>query len=235
MNRYVVVDIETTGAHPIHSEIIEIGAVYIEDGKVVKTFNELVCPTSEIPEYIRMMTGITDEMVADKPPIAEVLPRFITFCEDAPLVGHNIILFDYRMLKANATRLGLGFEKDGLDTLIISRQMLQELPSRKLGDLCTYYGIDLHNAHRAYEDAHATYELLEHLKDDFSFKAPELFLPKAMKWDLPKREPMTAKQKSYLESLCRMHQLPITEEMSGLSKSECSKLIDQIIREKGKR
>lgn len=36
MNKYVVVDIETTGAHPVQSEIIEIGAVYIEEGQVKK-------------------------------------------------------------------------------------------------------------------------------------------------------------------------------------------------------
>ena len=42
MNRYVVLDIETTGTHPIRNEIIEIGAVYVEDGEVVKTFNEMI-------------------------------------------------------------------------------------------------------------------------------------------------------------------------------------------------
>ena len=157
MNRYVVLDIETTGTHPIRNEIIEIGAVYVENGQVIKKFNELICPRESISEYITGITGIDDTMVADAPPIEEVMPRFIDFCEDVPLIGHNIILFDYRMLKAKAVALGFEFEKKGLDTLNISRKVLGNLPSRRLGALCEYYQINLEHAHRAYDDAFATY------------------------------------------------------------------------------
>ena len=229
MNRYIVLDIETTGTHPIENEIIEIGAVYIENGKVKKIFNELIRPTQVISDYIISITGITNEMVAEAPSIEEVLPRFLEFCEDVPLIGHNIILFDYRMLKAKATALGFKFEKRGVDTLVISRKMLADLPSRKLGDLCEHYEISLENAHRAYHDAHATYELFEKLKAEFEAEEPKLFMPEPMKWDVPKREPMTKKQKSYLESLCKGHQVPLPNNYEQLSKSECSKLIDKII------
>ena len=64
-------------------------------------------------------------MVADAQPIEVVLPKFLEFCKDAPLVGHNIILFDYRMLKAKAVALGFEFDRLGVDTLIISRAMLK--------------------------------------------------------------------------------------------------------------
>ena len=234
MNKYVVVDIETTGAHPLESEIIEIGAVYIEDGQVKKKFNELVKPTQVISDYIISITGITNEMVADAPPIEEVMPRFIAFCEDVPLIGHNIILFDYRMLKAKATALGFSFEKKGIDTLVISRRMLAHLPSRKLGDLCEYYGISLENAHRAYDDAFATYELYEKLKSDFEGEEGKLFKPEVMRWEVPKIEPMTAKQKKYLESLCRAHHIALPQGYEKYSKSECSKTIDKIIVTHGK-
>ena len=234
MNKYVVVDIETTGAHPVQSEIIEIGAVYIEDGKVKKRFNELVRPVQVISDYIISITGITNEMVAEAPPIAEVMPRFIAFCEEVPLIGHNIILFDYRMLKAKANDLGFPFEKKGIDTLVISRKMLAHLPSRKLGDLCRYYGISLEHAHRAYDDAFATYELFENLKQDFAGEEVKLFQPEPMRWEVPKVEPMTAKQKKYLESLCKGHQLDLPQGYEGFSKSECSKYIDKLIVTHGK-
>ena len=234
MKKYVVVDIETTGAHPIDSEIIEIGAVYVEDGKVTKTFNELVKPISKIPEYITGITNITDEMVEDAEGIQEVLPRFIEFCEDAILIGHNIILFDYRLLKVKASQIGHKFEKKGIDTLVISRKMLAELPSRKLGDLCTYYGISLENAHRAYQDAFATYELFENLRSDFEMIEPDLFKPTNMVFKAPKKEPMTPKQKKYLESLCKAHGLELPKDYDKLTKSECSKKIDAIIVKHGK-
>ncbi len=234
MNKYVVLDIETTGTHPIHSEIIEIGAVYIENGKVTKTFDELICPTQDISEYITSITGITNEMVANSFPVQEVLPRFIEFCEDVPLIGHNIILFDYRMLKAKANDLGFQFEKSGLDTLVISRKMLQELPSRRLGQLCAYYHISLENAHRAYHDAYATYELFEKLRQQFESLEPKLFVPQPMKWEVPKQELLTKKQQAYLESLCDMHHIVLQQDIKRLTKSECSKLIDKIILTYGK-
>ncbi len=234
MEKYVVVDIETTGAHPVDSEIIEIGAVFVEDGKVIKTFNELVKPINSIPEYITGITNITDEMVADAKGIEDVLPRFIEFCEDAILIGHNIILFDYRLLKVKASQIGYKFERKGIDTLVISRKMLAELPSRKLGDLCTYYGISLENAHRAYQDAFATYELFENLRSDFENVEPDLFKSAPMVFKVPKKEPMTNKQKKYLESLYKAHGLELPNDYDKLTKSECSKKIDSIIVKYGK-
>ncbi len=234
MEAYVVVDIETTGGHPVNNEIIEIGAVYVENGKVKDSFNQLVRPNEEISEYIIGITGITNEMVADAPPIEIVMPQFINFCKDVPLIGHNINLFDYRMLKAKATLLNLPFNKKCVDTLIISRKMLQELPSRKLGDLCVYYGISLENAHRAYDDAYATYELYKHLEKDFKDKEPRLFKPEALKWEIPKHVPLTKRQKSYLGSLCQRHQVTLEKDINQLSKSEASRLIDGIIAKYGK-
>lgn len=234
MESYVVVDIETTGTHPINSDIIEIGAVYIENGIVKGRFNELICPNQEISPYITSITGITDEMVVDKPTIEEIMPRFLEFCKDVPLVGHNIILFDYRMLKAKATGLGYKFDKLGVDTLVIARKMLPELPSRKLGDLCTHYNICLKNAHRAYDDAYATYELFVHLQNEFKSKEPKVFEVLPMVWEVPKYVPITEKQKVYLKSLCERYHIVLDQNIDKLSKSEGSRLIDRIIATHGK-
>lgn len=234
MDAYVVVDIETTGSHPVNNEIIEIGAVYVENGEVVDKFNELVRPREVISDYIIGITGITNEMVQDAPFIEEVMPKFIAFCRDVPLIGHNINVFDYRMLKAKATLLKLPFEKSCVDTLIISRKMLQELPSRKLGDLCIYYGISLENAHRAYDDAYATYELFKHLEENFKAKEPKIFKPELLKWEIPKHVPLTKRQKIYLEDLCKRHHVVLEKDIQTLSKSEASRLIDKIIAQHGK-
>lgn len=234
MDTYVVVDIETTGAHPLNSDIIEIGAVYVEEDNVKAAFNQLICPTQEISSYITSITGITNEMVQYEPPIEEILPAFLDFCKEVPLVGHNIILFDYRMLKAKAASLGVPFEKKGLDTLVIARKVLGDLPSRKLGALCDHYQIGLENAHRAYDDAFATYELYLNLKNQFCSSHPKLFEPTPMTWDMPKTIPLTKRQKNYLLSLCSRHQIILEENIDSLTKSQCSRLIDTIISEYGK-
>lgn len=234
MNTYVVVDIETTGAHPLNSDIIEIGAVYIEQGKVAETFNKLICPNQEISPYITSITGITNNMVKYEPNIEEIMPQFIDFCRDVPLIGHNIILFDYRMLKVKAAGLGIPFEKKGIDTLVIARKMLHELPSRKLGSLCEHYHIVLENAHRAYHDAFATYELYLKLQQAFFDTDPKIFEPMPMEWEIPKHVPITKRQKSYLLSLCSKHDITLKEDIDGLTKSQCSRMIDTIILKYGK-
>ncbi len=234
MKKYVVLDIETTGTHPLRSDIIEIGAVYIENHKVKKTFNELICPNEVITPYITSITGITNEMVRDKRKIEEVLPEFIEFCEQVPLVGHNIILFDYRMLKVKADKLKLAFERELLDTLTISRKMLEALPSRKLGDLCQYYNISLEHAHRAYDDAFATYNLYEKLIDDFYHIDASLFKPSTVEYEQQKVTPLTAKQKNYVLKLCAWHNLEKIEGLDELTKSEASRLIDKIISQYGR-
>ena len=61
-----------------------------------------------------------------------------------------------------------------------------------------------------------------------------LLLMSCLKWEVPKIEPMTKKQKNYLESLCKGHSLALPQGYEELSKSECSKLIDKIIVGHGK-
>ena len=47
--RYVVFDIETTGFSATKDKITEIGAVKIENGKIVEEFNQLIDPAYPYP------------------------------------------------------------------------------------------------------------------------------------------------------------------------------------------
>ena len=69
---FVFFDIETTGLSPLNCEITEIGAVRMKSGKLIDEFNMLVNPGVHIPENITELTGISDETIADAPPISEV-------------------------------------------------------------------------------------------------------------------------------------------------------------------
>ena len=59
--------------------ITEIGAVKVRGGEVLGEFQTLVNPHQAIPPFIAVLTGITDSMVADAPPIESVLPAFLEF------------------------------------------------------------------------------------------------------------------------------------------------------------
>ena len=72
---YIALDLETTGLSCFDHEILEIGAVKVENGKVINRFSQLVKPQESIPPAITQLTGITPDMVESCPAIAAVLPE----------------------------------------------------------------------------------------------------------------------------------------------------------------
>ncbi len=152
---YVVFDIETTGFSPISNRIIEIGAVRVEQGKIVDRFSSFVNPDEPIPFRIEQLTKINDSMVISAPKIDHVLPRFLKFCEGAALVAHNAS-FDISFISKNAGDLGLEFNPTVLDTVSLARVLLPQLNRYKLDTVAKALNISLENHHRAVDDAEAT-------------------------------------------------------------------------------
>ena len=145
MKEYVSVDVETTGLAPKQDKIIEIGAVRVRDGQIVGSFTSFVNPGRILPAHITELTGILQEQVDEAETMESVLPAFLEFAGDLPLVGHRI-LFDYGFLKRAAVNMRLDFERSGVDTLKLSRQFLSELPSRRLSALCEHFEIPIQAA-----------------------------------------------------------------------------------------
>lgn len=165
---FVVVDIETTGLSRHFHRITEIAAVRSVDGKAVEEFQSLVNPGTHIPSFITHLTGIDDEMVKDAPGIRDVLPSFVSFLGADILVAHNAT-FDHGFLSHNQyLTTGKHIDNDVLCTRRLSRRLLPDLYSTKLGVVCDHLGIANMHAHRALGDARATthvlHTLLDHLK-----------------------------------------------------------------------
>lgn len=160
---FTVVDLETTGASlKGGAQITEIGAVKVRGGKVVAEFQTLVNPHTEIPAFIAVLTGITNAMVADSPPIDSVLPSFLEFARGTVLVAHNAP-FDIGFLQHFADKLGHpwpGFEV--LDTVKLARRTVSraEVPNHKLSTLAPFFGATTTPNHRALADARATVDVL---------------------------------------------------------------------------
>ncbi|WP_425447477.1 PolC-type DNA polymerase III [Dethiothermospora halolimnae] len=156
---YVVFDIETTGLSPKHDEITEIGAVKIKNNKIVDKYSQLINPERKIPEKIVKLTGITDEMVKDKPTINEVLPEFHNFIGDSVLVAHNAS-FDMGFINEKFSKLDIILSNPVLDTLQLSRQLFTELKSHRLNKVAKHLNVSLENHHRAVDDSEATANIL---------------------------------------------------------------------------
>lgn len=161
---YIVFDIETTGLNARMDEIIEIGAVKVVNHYVVDTFSEFIRPQKPISRFITNLTGITNEMVENARSIEDVLSDFLLFIGDAILIGHNVS-FDLGFMKYNLEYfLGIQLENQSIDNLRYARKLLPELSHHKLSDCVSYFNIIQTTAHRALDDAQATYEVFEHLR-----------------------------------------------------------------------
>ena len=153
--KYIVIDIETTGFSPAANKIIELGAVKIENGVITEEFNQLVNPGIEIPWRITKLTGITSQMVAGKPTIEEALPLFLKFCADHTIVAHNT-KFDMGFIKYNAKEQGLRCSFKTLDTLEITRRLFPQLSNHQLSTVAAHLDVKIINHHRATDDAKVT-------------------------------------------------------------------------------
>ena len=154
-NRYVVVDIETTGFSAAMHSMTEIGAVMIENGEIVDEFCQLINPGIPIPPGITKLTGITDEMVKDKPSVDVVLQCFFEFCAGCTLVAHNAS-FDMGFIRFNAEKHGMECNFNVLDTLRFARRLFPELANHKLNTVAHHLNVELIGHHRAMGDAKAT-------------------------------------------------------------------------------
>jgi DNA polymerase III subunit epsilon len=162
---FVIVDVETTGWLPDEAGITEIGAVRIGGGQPRAEFSALVNPGHPIPADIVALTGITDTMVSQAPPIGAVLPGFLTFANGCVLTAHNAP-FDVGFLTAacGASRIAWP-DFRVLDTAALARSVLgeAEVPDCKLATLASFFGADTEPRHRALDDAKATADVLQAL------------------------------------------------------------------------
>lgn len=232
MDSYVSLDLETTGLNPKYDKIIEVGAVKVIDGEVVDKFSEFVNPGRKLSEHVTEITGITDADLMDAKAVEEVVPMLLDFISELPLLGHRI-LFDYSFVKHAAVNLKLEFERGGVDTLKISRACLLELPSKRLTDMCAYYGIE-YQAHRALNDAEATHVLFQKLKEDYGDKYPELFLPQTLIYKVKKESPVRPNQVEKLRALIEKHNIDCPYELERMTRNEASRYYDQIAAQYGR-
>lgn len=152
---FVVFDIETTGFSNTNDKITEIGAVKIQNFKIVDRFSQLINPEKDISYKIQELTGITNDLVKDKPTIEEVLPKFIEFIGDSVVVAHNAD-FDTGFISQKCREQNIEYKNKSVDTLKLARVMLPNLKRHRLNIVAKELGVPLLNHHRAVDDAEAT-------------------------------------------------------------------------------
>ncbi|MBS0467354.1 MAG: 3'-5' exonuclease [Proteobacteria bacterium] len=156
-----VIDFETTGMTPAQgSRATEVGIVLIEGERVVDRFQSLMQTGVWIPPFITQLTGISNGMLADAPPAAEVMRAAARFVGDAPMVAHNAA-FDSKFWQAELQHAGLAAPQPFACTVLLSRRVYPDAPSHSLGNLTAHLGLPSPGrAHRALADAEMAANLL---------------------------------------------------------------------------
>ena len=163
--KFLVIDVETTGASAVAGEITEIGAVVVQGGRVLDSYQSLLAIDGYLPAAISELTGIYPEMLQGAPTIQSAMLRVIEMADGAVIVGHNVG-FDLAFVNASINRLTpvLRLDNQSLDTLSLARKLLiGEVSDFKLGTLAEQLRLDHQPAHRAMADVLATVDLLHYL------------------------------------------------------------------------
>jgi ATP-dependent DNA helicase DinG len=161
LNKFIVIDLETTGNNPKKGDrIIQFAAVVIEDGVITDRFSSLINPNRSIPAFIEELTGLNDEMVQDAPIFSEIASKVDTMLEGAYFVAHNV-LFDLSFLQEELIQAGYeGFYGSVLDTVEMARFLFPTADGYKLSDLAEREHLAHDRPHQADSDAEVTAELL---------------------------------------------------------------------------
>lgn len=160
--RFVVLDLETTGLNVNRDIVISIGAVTIEDGAIdmAQQFECTLRRQVQVNEAVLIHGIAPSELAAGQPPI-EALLNFMEFAADSVMLAFHAP-FDQRMLaRALKNELGYTLENPFLDVADIAPMLFPEVLTRRgsLDYWMNYFNIDIAQRHHASADALATAEI----------------------------------------------------------------------------
>lgn len=150
---FVCIDCETTGLDPHEDRVIEVAATRFDAHTIHEEFQTLIDPERLITPESMVFHHISDEMVAGKPKIKEILPQLLKLIGPHIIVGHGI-KFDIDLIVNAAERAGIPCTLRNnryLDTLRLARHY-GESPVNSLEQLRKHFNIPEEGAHRAMND-----------------------------------------------------------------------------------
>lgn len=163
--RYVVVDVETSGLRPYADSLLAIGAIAVSGGliRLDEVFAAVLrqnAPSASDNILVHGIDGTTQTSATDP---AEALLGFLEFARKSPLVAFHAD-FD-RVFVERAARAALGIKIGAvwLDLAQLAPAFLSEHApnAQTLDDWTRIFGIANYSRHNAVADALATAQLLQ--------------------------------------------------------------------------
>lgn len=161
--RFVVLDLETSGLNMRRDQVLSIGAVVIDNG-AIDLSQQFECTLQRDGHQASASTlihGIAPSQIANGVEPAEALLDFMEFVGDSPLLAFHAE-FDQRML-ARALKQSLGYRLRHafFDVAEIAPLVCPQAKSGLAGldDWIAHFGLQVQERHHASADALATAEL----------------------------------------------------------------------------
>ncbi len=162
--RFVVFDVETPNFK--NDRMSSIGVVVVEKGRVTERFCSLINPEESFSPFNIRLTGITPELVADKPTFPRLWDKLRDIMEGAVLVAHNAP-FDMGVLGKCLEYYKIPWHRSVsyACTVRMGRKAFPQLENHRLNTISDYLGIELDH-HDAMSDAAACAQILLHCMEN---------------------------------------------------------------------
>jgi DNA polymerase III subunit epsilon len=150
---WIVFDTETSGAYPVGSEVVEIGAIKYQGHQIVDQLQLLIRPEKPVPEDIIAIHHITNEMLDSCPRGKDLAEEIFRFFQCDFCVAHHApfdLAFMAHFFETYEKPLPKGF---GLCTSLLGRKLIHEVENHRLQTLARHFGFPSGQAHRALDDA----------------------------------------------------------------------------------
>jgi len=161
--RWVVLDLETSGLNMNRDEVLSIGAVVIEDGAIDlgQQFERTLLRPDHKPGPSVLIHGLGPSAIAAGSEPVDALLDFMEFVGDSPLLAFHAP-FDQHMLgRALKESLGYRLQHPFLDVAEIAPLLCPQASLRQAGldDWTGFFGLQAEERHHASADALVTAEL----------------------------------------------------------------------------
>ncbi len=182
----VVFDLEATGLDLVHDRIIQISYVKVSPNGEENRQSIFVNPGMPIPALVQELTGITNEQVQGEKTFKEIAKELAAEFTGCDFAGFNSNRFDVPLLAEEFSRAGVDFDFTKC-RLIDAQTIFHKREPRNLSAAYRFYtGHKMEDdfvAHRADQDAEATYRVLMGQLDKYAPEAveePGMALPNDM-------------------------------------------------------
>lgn len=161
--RWVVLDLETSGLNMNRDQVLSIGAVVIEDGAIDfgQQFERTLLRADHKLSPSVLIHGLGPSAIAAGSEPVEALLDFMAFVGDSPLLAFHAPFDQHMISRALKESLGYRLQHPFLDIAEIAPLLCPQACLRQVGldDWTGFFGLQAEQRHHASADALVTAEL----------------------------------------------------------------------------